>query len=141
MSLMKIRLELGRTQDNPQGDPRHGYEFVAPLDARGYLDPVEWKAQKDSCAVRRFHPHEAEYRGSLRHNGRGWLFDYLPGRSSDNEVVFRLDRHRIEKGLYLTVTEEDGVARPFKIVDVRPLPETVPARSAIAGEKRHSHQL
>jgi hypothetical protein len=141
MSLMKIRLELGRTQDNPQGDPRHGYEFVAPLNAHGYLDPVEWKERKDSCAVRRFHPHEAEYRGSLRHNGRGWLFDYLPGRSSDNEAIFRLDRHLIEKGLYLTITEEDGVARPFKIVDVRPLSETLPTQSAIAGEKRHSHQL
>ncbi len=141
MSLMKIRLELGRTPDNPQGDPRHGYEFVAPLDARGYLDPVEWKAEKDRCAVYRSHPHEPEYRGSLRHNGRGWLFDYLPGRSSDNEVIFRLDRHRIEKGLYLTIKEEDGVARPFKIVDVRPLSEASAARSAIAGEKRRSHQL
>ena len=141
MSLVKIRLELGRTPDNPQGDPRHGYEFVAPLDTSGYLDPVEWKAQKDRCAVYRFHPHDPEYRGSLRHNGRGWLFDYLPGRSADNEAIFRLDRHLIEKGLYLTITEEDGVARPFKIVEVRPLPEAAPARSAIAGEKRHSHQL
>jgi len=79
----------------------------------------------------------------LRHNGRGWLFDYLPGRSSDNEGIFRLDRHRIEKGLYLTITEEDGVARPFKIVDVRPLSEASgqASQSAIAGEKRHSHQL
>ena len=63
MPLMKIRLELGRTPDHPQGDPRHGYEFVAPLDGQGYLDPVEWKAQKDRCAVHRFHPHQAEYRG------------------------------------------------------------------------------
>jgi hypothetical protein len=141
MSLMKIRLELGRTPDDPQGDPRHGYEFVAPVDAQGYLDPEEWKAQKDHCAVYRFHPHEPEYRGSLRHNGQGWLFDYLPGRSSDNEVIFRLDRHRIEKGLYLTIKEEDGVARPFKIVDVKPLAEAFATRSAIAGEKRHSHQL
>ena len=141
MSLMKIRLELGRTQDNPQGDPRHGYEFVAPLDHRGYLDPVEWKMEKERCAVYRFHPHEGEYRGSLRHNGRGWLFDYLPGSSSGNEVIFRLDRHLIEKGLYLTISEKDGIARPFKIVDVKPLSEGSPARSAIAGEKSHSHQL
>src|SRR3569833_3536335 len=141
MPLMKVRLELGRTPDIPQGDWRHGYEFVAPLDGEGYLDPVEWKMQKGRCAVYRFHPHEAEYRGSLRHNGRGWLFDYLPGRCSDDEPISRLDRHRIEKGLYLTITEEDGVARPFKIVDIKPLPETPPVRSTISGEKRHSHQL
>jgi hypothetical protein len=141
MSLAKIRLELGRTPENPQGDGRHGYEFVAPLDAHCHLDAVEWKAKKDHCAVYRFHPHDGEHRGSLRHNGRGWLFDYLPGRSSDDEPIFRLDRHRIEKGLYLTITEGDGVARPFKIVDVRPLPEASSTRSAIAGKKRHSHQF
>lgn len=140
MPLMKIRLELGRTPDQPQGDWRHGYEFVAPLDCRGYLDPVEWQGMKDSCAVRRFHPHEPEYRGSLRHNGRGWLFDYLPGRTTDDEPIFRLDRHLIEKDLYLTITEDDGVARPFKIVDVRPLAQASTS-SAIAGAKRQSHQL
>ena len=124
MPLMKIRLELGRTPDNPQGDPRHGYEFVAPLDSQGHLDPMEWRLEKDRCAVHRFHPHAPDYRGSLRHNGRGWLFDYLPDRTSDNERIFRLDRHVIEKGLYLTITEEDGMARPFKIVDVTPLKVT-----------------
>jgi len=135
MSLMKIRLELGRTPGNPQGDSRHGYEFIAPVDNRGYLDPVAWRSEKGRCAVRRFHPHEAEYRGSLRHNGRGWLFDYVPGRSSDNETIFRLDRHLIEKGLYLTITEEDGVARPFKIVNVTPFSD-IPVqstRSAVTG--------
>ena len=123
MSLVTIRLELGRTAGVPQGDPRHGYEFVAPLDGKGHLDPEEWRGHKDSCAVRRFRPGQADQRGSLRHCGRGWIFDYLPGRSDDNEPLFRLDRHLIEKGLYLSITEEDGVQRPFKIVDVKPLGE------------------
>jgi hypothetical protein len=121
MSLMTIRLELGRTADAPQGDPRHGYEFVAPLDAKGHLNADEWRSHKDYCAVRRFRPGEVERRGSLRHCGRGWMFDYLPGRTDDNEAFFRLDRHLIEKGLYVSITEEDGVQRPFKIVDVKPL--------------------
>jgi len=122
MSLMNIRLELGRTADAPQGDRRHAYEMVAPLNAHGHLDAEEWRTEKHRCSVRCFRPGEPERRGSLRHCGRGWLFDYLPGRSDDNETLFRADRHLIEKGLYISVTEEDGVQRPFKIVDVKPLP-------------------
>ena len=38
MSLMTIRLELGRTADMPAGDSRHGYEFVAPINRDGHLD-------------------------------------------------------------------------------------------------------
>lgn len=121
MSLVTIRLELGRMTGVPEGDPRHAYEMVAPLDAKGHLDPEEWRAEKDRCAVRRFRPGEPVRRGNLCHSGRGWLFDYLPGRSDDNETLFRLDRHLIEKGLYVSVTEDDGVQRPFKIVDVTPV--------------------
>ncbi len=121
MSLMSIRLELGRMDDAPEGDPRHAYEMVAPLDNRGHLDPAEWHEEKHRCAVRRQRPGEPERRGNLRHCGRGWLFDYLPGRNDDNEILFRADRHLIEKGLYISVTEEDGIQRPFRIVDVKPL--------------------
>jgi hypothetical protein len=118
---MTIRLELGRMAGAPQGNPLHAYEMVAPLDARGHLDPEEWRTEKHRCAVRRFRPGEPERRGSLRHSGRAWLFDYIPNRTDDNETLFRADRHLIEKGLYVSVTEEDGVQRPFKIVEVAPV--------------------
>ena len=121
MSLMTIRLELGRMAGVPQGDPRHAYEVVAPLDEHGHLDPAEWRQEKDRCSVRRFRPGEPECRGNLRHCGRGWLLDYLPARSDDNETLFRLDRHLIEKGLTVSVTEEDGVQRPFRIAQVAPV--------------------
>ncbi len=35
MTLKKIRLELARDREHPEGSNRHGYEFVGPLDARG----------------------------------------------------------------------------------------------------------
>jgi len=35
MALKRIRLELARTADFPEGSPSHGYEFVAALDPRG----------------------------------------------------------------------------------------------------------
>ena len=121
-SLMTIRLELGRMIGAPQGDPRHAYEMVAPLDQKGHLDPVEWDAQQRRCAVRRFRPGEPERRGSLRHDRRGWLIDYIPNRSDDDETFVHLDRHLIEKGLYVSITEEDGIQRPFKLVNITPLP-------------------
>jgi len=118
---MTIRLELGRTAGAPEGDPSHGYEFVAPLDRNGHLDSAEWALKKDMCGVRSFRPGHAERRGMLRHVGRGWRFDYLPDRREDDEPLFRLDRHVIAPGLYVTLTEDDGIQRPFKIVTVTPL--------------------
>jgi len=122
MSLMTIRLELGRTSGAPEGDRDHGYEFVAPLDRNGHLDAAEWAQTKDTCGVRSFRPGHADRKGMLRHVGQGWRFDYLPGRRDDDEPFFRLDRHIIAPGLYVTVTEDDGVQRPFRIVAVKPFP-------------------
>jgi hypothetical protein len=119
MTLMSIRLELGRTRETPQGDPSHGYEFIAPLNAQGHLDAEEWRQEKKRCAVRSFQPGKADQQGMLRHVGRGWRFDYLPGQSEDDEPFFKLDRHVIAPGLYVTV-KEDGIERPFKIVAVKP---------------------
>ena len=119
MALMKIRLALGRTREAPAGDPRHGYEFIAPLDAQGHIDAAAWRGQKDRCTVRRFKPGREEERGVLRHVGRGWRFDYEPGAAGDDEEpFFKLDKHVIAPGLYVTVREDDGVGQPFKIVEV-----------------------
>ena len=120
MPLMTIRLELGRTRDFPQGDPRHGYEFVAPLDQHGHLDAATWRAEKSRCVVRSFRPGGEARAGMLRHVGQGWRFDYVPDSVDDDEPLFKLDRHVIAPGLYLTVKEEDGEQRPFKIVSVQP---------------------
>jgi hypothetical protein len=121
MSLMNIRLELGRTQDAPEGNRRYGYEFIAPLDSYGHLNAAEWSANRDRCGVRCFRPSQTDRKGMLRHVGRGWKFDYFADRTDDDERIFRLDRHIIAPGLYISITEEDGVQRPFKITAVAPV--------------------
>ena len=122
MSLMLVRLELARTREFPEGSPRHGYELVAPLDASGHLDPKGWKAMHQACTVRRFWADEAEEHGLLMHRRDGkWVFSYRRG-DEDDEPVFRLDRHRFAEGEYVSVTEHDGITRPFKIVSVRKAP-------------------
>jgi hypothetical protein len=118
----KIRLELARTKDRPEGDTRHGYELVAPLDPEGHLDVDAWRHQRAACSVHRFAPGAEDEFGRLVHTrGQRWAFSYRPG-DDDDEAVFRLADHRFRVGDYVSITEHDGVTRPFRVVSVRPLP-------------------
>ena len=54
MSLKRIRLELARTPQFPQGNSACGYEFTAPLTRHGLLDRSQWQRDKAKCTVRRF---------------------------------------------------------------------------------------
>lgn len=115
MTLYNVRLELARTRDLPEGSALHGYEFVAPLDATGHLDAEEWRRSKTVCVVRRFNKGEDDERGVLVHQGQGWRFDYDKRSRDDDEPLFKLDRHIIKQGEYVSITEHDGVTRPFKV--------------------------
>src|SRR5450756_3218549 len=50
----RIRLNLARSKEFPQGSKLHGYEFVAPLDDKGHIDVKLWQSQREHCRVRRF---------------------------------------------------------------------------------------
>lgn len=118
MPLKRIRLELARTKDFPEGSAGHGYEFVAPLDPKGQLDGKAWKEFKQACTVRRFWGEESEH-GTLIHRPDGkWVFSYEAGDDADDEPIFRFDRHAFVKGEYVSVTEHDGVTRPFRVAAV-----------------------
>ena len=119
MTLYNVRLELARSKEFPEGNARHGYDFTAPLDASGRLDAEVWKTDKAACAVRRFTAGQGDENGRLIHVGKGWHFDYDAHRSDDDEPLFKLDRHLIKQGEYLSITEHDGVMRTFRIVNVR----------------------
>jgi len=121
MALKRIRMELARMEGFPDGSPDFGYEFVAPLTADGHLDAGEWHAEKDKCTVRRFWRGQPDEFGKLRHLGHGWRFDYDPSDADDDEPFFKLDRHALVAGAYVSVTEHDHIQRPFKVVDVAPL--------------------
>jgi hypothetical protein len=119
MSLKKIRLELARTPDFPDGSTQCGYEFTAPLNRAGKLDPKQWKQDKDKCTVRRFWQKTDDEHGRLTHHrGAKWVFSYKS--EDEDEPIFRFDKHKFVPGEYVSITEHDGVARPFRIVDVGP---------------------
>jgi hypothetical protein len=118
--LLKIRLELARTKDSPDGNPRHGYEMVAPLSKDGHLDAKAWPSVSQLCTVRRFVPDEAEEHGLLIHSrGKQWAFSYQIGEE-DDEPIYRLADHRFAVGEYISITEHDGITRPFRVVSVMP---------------------
>lgn len=117
-ALKTIRLELARTRDYPEGNPRCGYEFTAPLTDDGHLDLELYRRSRSACRVHRFWEGEKAETGALVHLGKDrWVFSYAPGEE-DDEPAFKFDRHRFVAGEYVSITEHDGVTRPFKIVSV-----------------------
>ena len=122
MTFSRIRLELGRTDEYPDGNQNHGYEFVAPLTPEGHIDPQAWKENKAKCIVRHFEGMDIKGAGLLSRAGRGWRFEYGPEGRAGDEPFYRLDQHIMRPGLYVSLREHDGVQRPFKVVSVTPLP-------------------
>jgi len=117
-SLKKIRLELARTKEFPSGSARCGYEFTAPLTEDGRLDLELYQQEKSACRVHRFWEGEKSEKGVLLHLGRDrWVFSYAPG-ADDDEPAFKFDRHSFVPGEYVSITEHDGVTRPFKVMSV-----------------------
>src|SRR5262245_24643758 len=53
MPMKRIRLELARDHNFPEGSRQRGYEFAAPLDAQGHLLADAWHAMPEKCRVKR----------------------------------------------------------------------------------------
>lgn len=121
MTLNRIRVELARCPDFPNGSAQRGYDFVAPLTGDGHLDAEEWRKNRPACRVHRFWADEADENGRLVHGRGGWRFHYDGEDLDEDEPLYRLDRHTIREGEYLSITEDDGELRTFKVVRVKPL--------------------
>ncbi len=126
-NLHLIRLELARDAGHPEGDRRHGYEFVAPLDAMSRLDRESWAKSRERCTVHRFHGTEESMRGHLIHRAGGaggsqWIFHYdVQGDPEEDEVGFHFESHQFNQGDYVSVREMDEETHTFIVVSVRPL--------------------
>jgi hypothetical protein len=122
MTLKRIRLELARNHDFPQGSRHHGYDFAAPLDEDGHLVAEDWRKTRERCRVKRVWAGEPNQLGMLVHRrGGGWAFDYDPKADADEEVGFKFDKHRFVEGEYVSITEHDGEQRTFRVVSVQDL--------------------
>jgi hypothetical protein len=119
----RIRLNLARSKEFPNGSARHGYEFVAPLDAKGHIDAKLWHQHRDHCRVRRFWDGEDDEIGFLVHKPGGaeharWVFDYDASTTDDDESGYRFGSHAFAPGEYVSISEEDGELHTFKVTSV-----------------------
>jgi hypothetical protein len=124
-ALKRIRLELARSKEFPSGSAKHGYEFVAPLDSKGHIDPQLWQQHREHCGVRRFWGDDPEELGRLVHKPGGaeharWVFDYDPAASDDDESGYRFGGHAFSPGEYVSIRDEDGDTHTFQVASVRP---------------------
>jgi hypothetical protein len=124
-TLKRIRLNLARSKEFPQGSPRHGYEFVAPLDGNGHIDIALWRAHREHCRVRRFWEGEDDEIGFLVHKPGGpehgrWMFDYNPRRADDDESGYRFGAHVFRTGEYVSIRDEEGEMHTFVVASVEP---------------------
>jgi hypothetical protein len=119
--LRRVRLELARDHDFPNGSSERGYDFIAPLDAKGHIVLAAWKELKDRCRVRRFWTHEADEVGHVVHKRGGlWAFHYdIHGDPTHDESGFRFERHAFLPGEYVSIREQDDTLRTFRVVSVR----------------------
>lgn len=118
MIIKRIRMELARNKDFPDGSSEHGYEFRAPLRADGHIDLEAWENAAQLCTVHHFWGTRLDERGQLIRTRDGrWAFSYEAG-DEDDEPIFRFDSHAFAVGEYVTITEHDGEDRVFKVVAV-----------------------
>lgn len=118
----KIRLELARTKDHPEGARNIGYEFTAPLGSDGKIDAVEFHKLKDKCRVLRFRPDEDDDIGHLvRKPGGSWAFHYdIHSDVEDDEQGYRFGDHVMKSGEYVSVREDDELIT-YRVVAVGPV--------------------
>jgi hypothetical protein len=117
--LKKIRLNLARTKEFPNGSARHGYEFLAPLAEDGHIDAEAWKKLRDRCRVRRFWGGEEQDIGHLVHRpGGSWAFRWDITGDEDDEAGYRFGVHPFVVGEYVSIKDEDGDLVTFQVATV-----------------------
>jgi hypothetical protein len=118
----RIRLELARSKEFPDGSRTHGYEFVAPLDSNAHIDVALWNGDRERCRVHRFWGDEEEA-GHLVHKPAGseharWMFDYQKDAEHVDEAGYRFGTHSFRQGEYVSLRDPATGMHTFRVVSV-----------------------
>ena len=100
MRLCKIRLELARDHDFPEGSSERGYEFTAPLSADGRILSRRGTSCGTAAGCAASGAMQTDEIGHLvRKPGGNWAFHYdLLGDPEDEETGYRFGDHRFRAG-------------------------------------------
>ena len=126
MTYHRIRLELARDKEHPEGSRRRGYEIIAPLGAGGGIDGAAVAARPGSVTVERFWDGELTKLGRLTMAEGHWHIDYDSADEDDDDVPFRMSAHRFQVGEYISIREPDHGLKTFRVVSVVDEPEPAP---------------
>lgn len=121
----RVRLELARSKEFPNGSTNHGYELVAPLDRDGHIDVGFWQQHRENCRVKRFWGNGEEI-GYLSHKPGGpeharWVFDYPPIAQHKDEYGYRFGAHAFRFDGYVSIYDDAGDIHTFRVVSVTPV--------------------
>lgn len=115
MALKRVRMELARSKEFPDGSANHGYEFNLPLTDDDRFDPAAWKGDSQLCTVVKFAPREDDSHGQIVRTEDGdWAFSYERG-DWDDEHVFRMEAHAFNPGEYIAVTDAHEEEHVYKV--------------------------
>ena len=122
MSWTRLRLELARGPDHPDGSHRIGYELTLPLDTDGKLAVPVFRELPELCSVHRFREDSDDRTGTLKHHrGDHWVFAF-GGPEGLEENLPRFGQHRFRIGDYVSVLDERGHDHAYRIVSAVPAP-------------------
>ena len=128
MSWTRLRLELARGPDHPDGSNRIGYELTLPLARDARIETELFRALPELCTVHRFREDSDDRTGSLKHHrGDHWAFAYA-GPDAFEEELPRFGQHRLRIGDYISVLDAQGSDHAYRIVAAMPAPGLAHAR-------------
>jgi hypothetical protein len=116
--LTKIRLELARCPEFPEGSAKHGYLLTLPLAEDGAIDVSHGKHVAEKCRFERFWNGDPPVVGHIERHGHGWSLAFEDEPDAPREPIFRAEGHRFLPGEYLSIKERDGEQRTFRIAAI-----------------------
>jgi hypothetical protein len=120
-SFRRIRLELARNAEHPEGSSEIGYVLVAPLTGADRIDAVTWKAHREACRVTRLRPGGDDIRGHLLHRAGGsWAFHYDVAGAAPDEAGFHFEEEAFRYGEYVSIREADAT-HTYRVASLTPL--------------------
>jgi hypothetical protein len=117
MTWKSIHLELARTEEYPDGSPRHIYALRLPLSHDGLIDAEEFRRHREAALVHRYWGEERPRAGYVIKTRHGWALSYERGQD-DDEQIFHLETHPLRIGAYVTITDAMGDDLPMRIVSM-----------------------
>lgn len=114
----RIRIELAREPDHPDGDSSFAYVIVAPLDSNGRIDADVWRKHREACRFARLRPEEADRRGHLVHRpNNGWALHYESLANLPDEIGVHFADEQFIAGEYVSIRGA-GETHTYRVTSV-----------------------